>query len=379
MATVVMLVVLRLSLGCHFLYEGVWKIENRAKFTAEPFLSEAKGPLAPFFRAMLDDPEGSKRLTVEVDEGGRPVLGPDDRPVVKAESTLEAWRALKDEAARKYDLSDQQRAEAEKLYARYEAWLNEYLGDNSEEIVGYLGSLRRFKEETARGGNGTPYYKKRIWDRRVELDSEVSGRIATAACVRCHRPSLPSLVAPASDPTRVPLVGDPFPLDPPIQAPETGHYEKVEKGWLGYIDKLGGDYKAALWDLLDEEQQERGYFKANWNPLKWSRIEQINFAVTYGLTAIGLCLLLGLFTRPAALGGAAFMLFVILSQPNWPTIYPPAGPEGGHALLIEKSFIEMVALVLLATTAAGRWGGLDAWLSRWLPFPLGARKNKDQT
>jgi len=33
----------------------------------------------------------------------------------------------------------------------------------------------------------------------------------------------------------------------------------------------------------------------------------------------------------------------------------------------------------LATTAAGRWGGLDAWLSRWLPFPLGARKNKDQT
>ena len=39
----------------------------------------------------------------------------------------------------------------------------------------------------------------------------------------------------------------------------------------------------------------------------WSRIEQISFAVTYGLTAIGLCLMLGLCTRLAALGGAAFM------------------------------------------------------------------------
>jgi len=373
-----MLVVLRLSLGWHFLYEGVWKIENASKFSAEPFLSEAKGPLAPLFRAMLDDPDGTKRLTVDLDESGKPALGPGDKPVVKAASTLDAWIALKDDAAEKYDMSDQQKAEAEKLYKRYETWLNEHLDENAEEIVGYLDSLKRFNEQTTRGGNGTPYYKKRIWDRRVELDSELSGRITSVSCLRCHRPSPPSPVVPARDPTRVPVVGDPFPLDPPLQAPETGHYENVEKGWLAYIDKLSADYKAGLWDLLDEEQQKRGYFKASWNPLRWSRIEQINFAVTYGLTAIGLCLMLGLFTRPAALGGAAFMLFVILSQPNWPTIYPPAGPEGGHALLIEKSFVEMVALVLLATTAAGRWGGLDAFLSRWLPFPLGARKKVGQ-
>ncbi len=356
MATVAMLVVLRLSLGCHFLYEGVWKITNR-KFTAEPFLSEAKGPLAPLFRAMLDDVDGTERLTFEADASGRPRLGPEDKPVVKAESTLTAWKALKDHAAEKYDMTDEQKAEADKLYRRYETWLNEYLDENAEEIVGHLDSLKRFQEDIARGGNGASYYKKRLWDRRTELDMELSGRPATVSCLRCHKP-LPSASLPPKG--------------------EASHYETVAKGWLSYIDKLGAGYKTGLWDLLDDDQQSRGYFKSGWNPFTWSRIEQINFAVTYGLTAIGLCLMLGLFTRLAALGGVAFMAFVILSQLSWPTIYPPPGPEAGHALLIDKSFIEMVALLLVATTAVGRWGGLDALLSRRLPFPLGCRRKKDQ-
>ena len=55
LATVVLLVVLRLALGCHFLYEGVWKIRHRDEFTAEPFLTQAKGPLSGVFYAMLDD------------------------------------------------------------------------------------------------------------------------------------------------------------------------------------------------------------------------------------------------------------------------------------------------------------------------------------
>jgi hypothetical protein len=43
--TVVVLVGLRLALGCHFLYEGVWKITHADLFHAEPFLAEAKGPV----------------------------------------------------------------------------------------------------------------------------------------------------------------------------------------------------------------------------------------------------------------------------------------------------------------------------------------------
>jgi uncharacterized membrane protein YphA (DoxX/SURF4 family) len=83
-----------------------------------------------------------------------------------------------------------------------------------------------------------------------------------------------------------------------------------------------------------------------------------------------LCLVLGLCTRLAALGGAAFLVSVLLTQPPWPTIYPPAPEVVGHALVVDKNFVEMVALLALATTAVGRWGGLDYFLYHWFGRPL---------
>jgi hypothetical protein len=63
------------------------------------------------------------------------------------------------------------------------------------------------------------------------------------------------------------------------------------------------------------------------------------------------------------------MAFVVATQPSWPTIYPPSPPVVGHALLINKDFVEMIALLTLATTAAGRWGGLDFFIHRWFVAP----------
>jgi uncharacterized membrane protein YphA (DoxX/SURF4 family) len=267
---------------------------------------------------MLDDVDGSKHLVPEVDAAGHLQLNAKGKPVVKAESTLAAWQEFKDRVARRYRMTDDQKTKADKLYDQYKTFLTDYLDENAEKIVGYRDSLKRYQEELAQGGNGAPYYKKRVWD----WEHEPEGPLGRQG------------------------------------------YQKQAKGWLTDIDKMGTSFQAGLWDLLDEDQQQRGYFTASWNPFQWPRIEQINFAVTYGLTAIGLCLMLGLFTRLAALGGAAFMFFVLLTQPSLPWIYPPPGPESGHALLIDKNFIEMAALLLLATTAAGRWGGLDALLRR---------------
>jgi hypothetical protein len=78
---VLTLVALRLCLGCHFLYEGVWKIghsdfryddrwkpEGGEEFTAKPFLALAKGPVSGLFYAMLPDVNSRQRLKVVVDE-----------------------------------------------------------------------------------------------------------------------------------------------------------------------------------------------------------------------------------------------------------------------------------------------------------------------
>ena len=151
--------------------------------------------------------------------------------------------------------------------------------------------------------------------------------------------------------------------------------------WLSDFDKWEGEYHKALWNLLTAEQRQMGAL-----PLPWTLTDLINFAVTYGLTAIGLCLLLGLFTRPAALAGGLFMFSVVLTQPAWPTIYPPDPAVVGHALLINKDFVEMIALFTLAMTAVGRWGGLDYFVENyfvqlyaWLKNKLHKQEGKDES
>jgi hypothetical protein len=44
--------------------------------------------------------------------------------------------------------------------------------------------------------------------------------------------------------------------------------------------------------------------------------------------------------------------------------------------LVNKDFVEMVALLVVAATAAGRWGGLDFFVARWIVRPFLARRNK---
>ena len=152
--------------------------------------------------------------------------------------------------------------------------------------------------------------------------------------------------------------------------------------WIKDVEEQERAFVNSLYALLDDpekpgEVEQTGEYRgkpvpmpASWNPFRWERMDQINFAVTYGLTAIGLCLMLGFFTRLAALGGAAFMAFVVMTQPAFPTIYPPDPSVVGHALLVNKDFIELIALLVIAATGAGRWGGLDFFCRCWCRLPL---------
>jgi uncharacterized membrane protein YphA (DoxX/SURF4 family) len=136
--------------------------------------------------------------------------------------------------------------------------------------------------------------------------------------------------------------------------------------WIKDIEGQEQAYVNSLWDLLKPEQKKLGQPAASWNPFRWDRMEQINFAVTFSLTAIGVCLMLGFCTPLAALGGAAFMCFVVMTQPGFPGVYPPDSPIVGHALLVNKDFVEVLALLVVAATGAGRWAGLDFFYCRWV-------------
>jgi uncharacterized membrane protein YphA (DoxX/SURF4 family) len=86
----------------------------------------------------------------------------------------------------------------------------------------------------------------------------------------------------------------------------------------------------------------------------------VDRSIEWGLTAMGACLLLGLFTPIAGLAAAAQLAVFYLASPAWPGL--PAATLGGHYLYIDRNLIEMVAALVIATAGTGRWAGLDAYI-----------------
>ena len=91
-------------------------------------------------------------------------------------------------------------------------------------------------------------------------------------------------------------------------------------------------------------------------------LSTVDYLVAYSLMAIGICLLLGLFSRTACVGGAIFLLLLYLAMPPFPWLPDPPRPTEGHYLFVSKNLIEMLALLALATTRSGCWAGLDGFL-----------------
>ncbi len=227
---------------------------------------------------------------------------------IRASRDEAAWDEFTERVIAAMDGNDRQQKQARALLEASKRELREYLSEHGEQILAHFERLDRFEGECPGGSRRAAFLQEREWEDQTRLRREA-------------------------------------------------------QVWLATIDRLGGDLKTALWNLLDEEQRPgRTAFPVPWQPWKWTRNEQIDFAVMYGLTAIGLGLLLGALTRCSALAGATFMLFVVLAQPAWPGIYPPAPASAGHALVVNKDFIEMIALVLVAATPSGRWAGLDFFL-----------------
>ncbi len=84
----------------------------------------------------------------------------------------------------------------------------------------------------------------------------------------------------------------------------------------------------------------------------------------WGLTLIGLALMLGLAVRPAAVCGAVLLGLYYVANP--PFIgYVPAGPTEGNYLWVDKNLVEALALVVVAMLPTGQLFGLDRLVRSW--------------
>ena len=87
-------------------------------------------------------------------------------------------------------------------------------------------------------------------------------------------------------------------------------------------------------------------------------LNAVDFLNTWGLIAIGLGLILGLFTRTAAIAGTALLgLYYLFSPPFIGT--GTSVPLEGNYLIVNKTLIEAAALALLLLFQTSKTIGLD--------------------
>jgi uncharacterized membrane protein YphA (DoxX/SURF4 family) len=115
-----------------------------------------------------------------------------------------------------------------------------------------------------------------------------------------------------------------------------GWIKLVEPGWTsaGYLRSASGPLSSLF----------------GWMGSNPATVTVINALNAWGLTLIGLGLILGICVRPAAWSGIALLATYYLAQP--PLWAPYNGPNEGTYLLVNKNLVELCALVAVALIPA---------------------------
>jgi uncharacterized membrane protein YphA (DoxX/SURF4 family) len=334
---VVALVLLRLVIGWHFFGEGGEKLKYsrhsghwQMVFSAEGFLNQAHGPLGRWYRSQTPDDHGYRELlavprenvapTVEQSAersqwqaeynrrradaekaGGEvPVEFPPSAPHHDwAERIAADWRTIRDDIKAVPGLDEEQKKAADEALSERLQQVADYLASEEQPIAEYQHELWRLNNwQTASEAGELPFHDERI-------------------------------------------------------ATKAGETKSQPMAWVNRVREIEGAFRDDLRDIPTAEQRATEATATAYNKaLTDSREESlriVNLVVTGLILGVGICLLLGFFTRLASIAGALFLLSVIASQPPW---LPDSVPTMQHC-------IEFAGLLVLAGTGAGRWMGLD--------------------
>ena len=99
-----------------------------------------------------------------------------------------------------------------------------------------------------------------------------------------------------------------------------------------------------------------GFF--HWIVATPSALKVVNFLNAWGLLLIGLGLFLGLYTRFLSISGAFLLLLYYIVNPPF-VIYGQTMATEGSYMIVDKNFIEMCALIVLAILPRNSLFGLD--------------------
>jgi thiosulfate dehydrogenase (quinone) large subunit len=134
---------------------------------------------------------------------------------------------------------------------------------------------------------------------------------------------------------------------------------RVFVGWHFLYEGIA-KLTAPSWSAAGYLKQARGPFAEMFRGLasQPNLLANADLITMWGLTLVGLCLILGLFTRLASLAGVGFILLFYLCNPPFIGYFYSIPTEGSY-LIVNKNLVELCALVVIFSTRSGRFAGLD--------------------
>jgi len=420
LAAVILIVLLRLSIGWQFLYEGLWKydqLKGPTPWSAEGYLKAAQGPFRDQFRNMTGDP--------------------DDLGWLDFDTVNNRWTRWRDTFVSHYGLNEKQAATLDTLLTGPK----EYRID-LPQLPPKVAELDRFVRDELRSGPKLSYdaaKKQLVLDASTPLKPDETTLLLAASDLKRNEQgelvakenapegalndvsrawyiAIETLDSQASklpyraklqaqlkgDPDKVGVIAKADQRYQPVMGTERSDGKSVEMIKYGEIQEykdmlaayeaaakkantdfelahlettwakiqakrtgLSGPIKAMEKSLKDDatkmltrEQLARGPAPREVTPLT-----QASDRAMWALLILGPLLLFGLCTRLAAVAGAAMLLSFYLVVPPWPGVPQPAGPE--HSFIVNKNLIEVIALLAIAFMPTGSWFGLDG-IFRWL-------------
>jgi len=134
---------------------------------------------------------------------------------------------------------------------------------------------------------------------------------------------------------------------------------RVVVGWHFLYEGIA-KLTSPTWSSAGYLKQARGPFADlfRWLASQPNLLDNANLITMWGLTIVGLLLMLGLFTRLASVGGIGFMVLFYLASPPLVGYFYSLPTEGSY-LIVNKNLVELCTLVVILVTGSGRFAGLD--------------------
>lgn len=382
---VLFLLALRLSIGWHFLFEGLHKVhsvfhgpsETVRVFSSEPYFKVAPGPLGEQMRKQFSDPSAVFADRVRPSKEISPSAF-DALPVEQQAEACPPSVAAKLDAVPLEKVVAAIKAEAAADKKAADAAEKKGLTDAEAEIKQFKMTDKQVKAE------------KDALTKKKEKAYAVADKLAASADAEAPKRVLGAKAAYAAwvhgadrrDVT-VKFITGPAPQSAPERL---AHIDRLrgmlrdEEAKLGAdlgqgngieskriaelrmdiiaaessLAKDADDYVADLRKALGDDTKDE--------PVK-SLGKTMDQVTMWFLVGVGACLMGGLLTRIACVLAAGFLVMTYLAHPPFPWYPLPPNTEG-NPLFINKNVIEAIALLTIATFPTGRWLGLDALVSR---------------